>query len=112
MVLLLIILFQIPEKIKFFVDKAKEYEKQAEYHSAALKMSRYRKEFSHQAILELKNSLDQALECELKPLKAKLESYRGLPPNTNLALAKLAEAEKELQILRETVRNKISSVHV
>ena len=62
-------------------EKQKEYSRLAERHSASLKMSGYRKELNHDAILELKVSLDNARENELRPLKAKLESYRGLPPN-------------------------------
>ena len=62
-------------------EKQKEYCRLAERHSASLKMSGYRKELNHDAILELKVSLDNARENELRPLKAKLESYRGLPPN-------------------------------
>ena len=80
--------------------------------SAALKMSGYRKELNHDAIVELKASLDEARENELKPLKAKLEGYRGLPPNSQLALAKLAEAEKELEDLTASLTREISSLHV
>ena len=69
------------KKIIFMGEKQKEYSRLAERHSASLKMSGYRKELNHDAILELKVSLDNARENELRPLKAKLESYRGLPPN-------------------------------
>ena len=100
------------KKITFFVNKFKEYARMEERCSAALKMSGYRKELNHDAIVELKANLDEARENELKPLKAKLEGYRGLPPNSQLALAKLAEAEKELEDLTASLTREISSLHV
>jgi len=51
-------------------------------------------------------------ETELKPLRGKLDGYRGLPPNTPLALAKLAETEKELEDLTYLLTKEISEFHV
>ena len=55
---------------------------------------------------------DNLRETELKPLKAKLDGYRGLPPNIHLAQAKLAEAEKELEDLTYSLTKEISEFHV
>ena len=104
--------FQMKKKIAFFAEKYKDYAKMEERCSAALRMSGYRKELSHDAIVELKASLNEARELELRPLRAKLEGYRGLPPNNQLALAKLAEAEKELVDLTASLTREISSLHV
>lgn len=100
------------KKIAFFTEKFKDYARMEERCSAALKMSGYRKELNHESIVDLKSTLDEARELELKPLKVKLEGYRGLPPNSQLALAKLAEAEKELEDLTASLTREISSLHV
>jgi hypothetical protein len=104
--------FQMRKKIVFMAEKQKEYSRMEEKLSVALRMSGYRKELSHDAIVDLKTSLDVARESELKPLKAKLDSYRGLPPNVLLAQAKVAEAERELEDLTEALTKEISSLHV
>ena len=105
-------MFQMKKKIVFMAEKQKEYSRMEEKLSVALRMSGYRKELSHDAIVDLKSSLDVARDSELKPLKSKLDSYRGLPPNVPLAQAKVAEAEKELEDLTLALTREISSLHV
>jgi hypothetical protein len=98
--------------MEFMTVKQKQYAAEEDKLAKALRMSGFRKEVSHEAILDLKAKLDAAESAELKPLKAKLESYRGLPPNSQLALARLAEAERELEELTLALTKEISSLHV
>lgn len=51
-------------KLVFLSVKQKEYQKQFEKYSSMLKMSGYRKDISHQAIAELKASLDFVRELK------------------------------------------------
>jgi hypothetical protein len=45
------------KKIIFMAEKQKEYSRSAEKLSSSLKMSGYKKELTHDAIVELKNTL-------------------------------------------------------
>jgi chaperonin cofactor prefoldin len=49
---------------------------------------------------------------KLSPLQAKLDSYQQLPPNLELAMVRVAQAQNELQELTHELTKEISDLHV
>ena len=60
----------------------------------------------------LKDLLKINVEKELKPKQVKLMGYNGLPPSLELAKAKVAEAEFQLEELTRELTEGISALHV
>ena len=63
----------------------------------------------HEALVRLHGQV-VALQTELKPIKAKLDGFRDLPPDMELAQLKLAEAEAELSQLSDRLVGDIESL--
>ncbi len=99
------------KKIEFMTEKQREYAKTAQRLETSLLRSGLKKEVCHESLVAAKEKLD-ALETELKPLKLKLESYKELPPDVELAKVKVAEARQELAELTQKLTSEISMLHI
>ena len=100
------------KELGFLMEKLKDYTKAGEKYASILKKNGYKTEISHEAIMKMKKNLDELEQTELKPLKTKLEGYKGLPPSIELAQAELMEAEKQLERLTNEMTEEISALHV
>ena len=100
------------KKTGFMMEKLKEYSKSVESYKYNSKKNGLRKEILHETILNLKKELDDIEEQELKPKQLKLTGYNGLPPSLELAKAKVAEAESQLEDLVRELTKEISALHV
>lgn len=100
------------KKTAFLTEKLKEYSKSLESHKVSLRKNGYRKEILLENLLNLKKELDDMEEKELNPKQIKLLGYNGLPPSIELAKAKVAEAENQLESLVQELTREISAVHV
>lgn len=100
------------KKTGFMMEKLKEYSKSVEASKYNSKKNGLRKEILHENILKLKKELDDIEEDDLKPKQLKLMGYNGLPPSLELAKAKVAEAENQLDELVRELTKEISALHV
>ena len=100
------------KKTGFMMEKLKEYSKSIETYKYNARKNGFRKEILHENILSLKKELDEIEEKELKPKQVKLMGYNGLPPSLELAKAKVAEAEFQLEELTRELTEGISALHV
>ena len=100
------------KKTAFMLEKLQEYGKTAEMHKSVTKKNGFKKEILHENILNLKKDLDELEANELKPKQIKLAGYNGLPPSLELAKAKVAEAEHELESLQHELTKEITALHV
>lgn len=101
------------QKTAFIVEKGKEYSRLIDRHRSILEQRHgYRPEISQEALLGLKAELDRIREEELKPLKQSLEAYKGLPPDFQLAQAKLAEAQVKFDQLNSQMMKRIADMQI
>ena len=102
---------QSKKKLLFMEQKQKEYLRTLEKYDALLKRNGFQKELQHDVLVVLKKQLDSLKET-YAPLKSKLDSYEELPPNLELAMVKVAEAQKGLDDLTNELTEEISALHV
>ncbi|TRY63898.1 hypothetical protein TCAL_07263 [Tigriopus californicus] len=102
---------QSEKKMEFLKEKQVEYAKTVAKYESVLHKNGYRPELEHEALMAMKEQMDD-LQNTLKPLKAKLESYQALPPNVELAKAKVAEAQAQLLELTHQLTHEISTLHI
>ena len=100
------------KKTGFMMEKLKEYSKSVETYKYNSKKNGLKKEILHENILNLKKELDEIEEKQLKPKQLMLMGYNGLPPSLELARAKVAEAENQLEELVRELTKEISALHV
>jgi len=103
---------KLRQKTAFMMEKQKEYSRLVERFSSILERNGFRNEISHQQILAKKAELDRINEQELEPLKEKLASFKNLPPDFELAQAKLAEAESKFDQLNNQMMRKIAAMQL
>lgn len=102
---------QSEKKMDFLKEKQVEYAKTVAKCESVLQKNGYQSELEHETLMVMKEQLDE-LQNTLKPLKAKLESYQALPPNVELAKAKVAEAQAQLSDLTHQLTSEISTLHI
>lgn len=100
------------QKTGFMLEKLKEYCRTVETYKSASRKNGFRKDILHENIINLKKKLDDIEDYELKPKQIKLRGYNGLPPSLELAKAKVAEAENELESLQREITKEITALHV
>jgi HAUS augmin-like complex subunit 1 len=103
---------QSTKKLEFLKEKQREYGKTSERAESNLRKAGFSKEVMHERLVELRVELDEAEKEVLTPLRRKLESYRDLPPDMELARVKVAEAERELERLTHALTKEIQVMHV
>ena len=100
------------KKTAFMMEKLKEYSKSVETYKVSLRKNGYRKDILLENLINMKKELDEMEENELNPKQIKLRGYNGLPPSLELAKAKVAEAESQLESLVQELTKEISAVYV
>jgi len=104
---------KIRQKTAFIREKEKEYSRMTERNNALLEQrSKFHPGISCEVILALKSDLDKIREEEIKPLKASLDAFKGLPPDFQLAQAKLAEAQNKYDQLNKRMTQKIAEMQI
>ncbi len=103
---------QTAKKASFMKEKQKDYVRVSSKHEQALNRAGMRSELRHERLAEKASELIKFEEERLKPLTAKLESYRSLPPDLTLAKLKVAEAEEELEELTKRLNSEINMLHI
>ena len=106
------IMNNLRKKTAFMMEKLKQYSQSVDTYKFTVKKNGLRKDILHETLLQLKKDLDEMEEKELKPKQIKLRGYNGLPPSLELAKAKVAEAESELESVMQELTKEISDVHV
>ena len=106
------IMNSLRKKTAFMMEKLKEYSKSVETYKISLKKNGYKKDIILETLLNLKKELDDMEVKELNPKQIKLRGYNGLPPSLELAKAKVAEAESQLESLVQELTKEISAVYV
>ena len=106
------IMNSLRKKTAFMMEKLKEYSKSVETYKISLKKNGYKKDIILETLLNLKKELDDMEVKELTPKQIKLRGYNGLPPCLELAKAKVAEAESQLESLVQELTKEISAVYV
>ena len=103
---------KLRQKTSFILEKQKEYCRLIERFAAILQRNGYRDKIACKDILAKKAELDRIKEEELTPLKQKLDAFKGLPADFELAQAKLAEAEDKFNKLNDQMMRKIAAMQL
>ena len=59
----------------------------------------------------MKKNLDD-IENQMKPVQAKLEAYKGLPPSLELATAELSAKQQCLDKLKTKLQNELQKIEL
>jgi len=102
----------LKQRTAFFVSKQNEYSRNVERFASIVEKNGFRDEIAHEQLLAKKAELDRIKDQELKPLKQKLAAFKSLPPDFELAQAKLAEAESKLEELNSQMMRKIAAMQL
>jgi len=101
------------QKAEFIMEKGNEYSQLIDRHTSILEQQHgYRPEISPETLLALKAELDRIRNEELKPLKQSLDAFKGLPPDFQLAKAKLAEAQVKFDKLNSQMMESIADLQI
>ena len=101
------------QKAEFIMEKGDEYSRQIDRHNSILEQQHgYRPEIAPETLLALKAELDRIRNEELKPLKQSLDAFKGLPPDFQLAKAKLAEAQVKFDQLNSQMMESIAGLQI
>jgi len=104
---------KLHQKTKFIVEKHKQYSQMIDRHNSILEQqSGFRPELSLETLLAMKTELDRIREEELAPLRQSLDAYKGLPPDFQLAQAKLAEAQTKFDHLDKQMMQRIADMQI
>jgi len=103
---------KLRQKTAFILEKQKEYSRLVERFGAILERNGFRNEIAHDQLLAKKAELDRIREEELEPLKQKLAAFKSLPPDFELAQAKLAEAESKFEELNIHMMKRIAAMEL
>jgi len=104
---------KLRQKTAFILEKDKEYSRMIDRQKSILEQrSGFRPEISLETLLAIKAELDRIREDELAPLKASLDAYKGLPPDFQLAQARLAEAQVKYDQLNTQMMQRIADMQI
>ena len=101
----------LKKKSGFMMDKQKEYAKSFQVLEQDIEKSEFKTQFSHPNLVKVAEQM-RTLEEELKPLKAKLEGFRSLPANPDLAKAEVALAKSEHEELTKQLTKAIAELQI
>ena len=97
------------KKYSFLQGKERQYLKDQDKYVTTIRKNGFEKAHSHESIVSQKKKLDD-IEERIKPIKSKLDGYKGLPPSLDLAQAEMAEKENTLLKLKLELQKEVENI--
>ena len=97
------------KKYSFLQGKERQYLKDQDRYVTTIRKNGFEKAHSHESIVSQKKKLDD-IEERIKPIKSKLDGYKGLPPSLDLAQAEMAEKENTLLKLKLELQKEVENI--
>ncbi len=100
------------KKAAFMREKQRDYARTISKHEQNLSRAGMKSELRHERLQEAAAELRRLERETVAPLRSKLEGFREVPPDLNLAKLKVAEAEAKLEELTSRLTSEIDMLHI